>query len=1032
MMMTRRIGQALGLVAGLGLTSTCGDNLPGTPAGISGYYPVLPDPTGEPQVAFAGEITAATAGELLTGPSATGMLGDFFIKNDVASFTISAPERVLAVVPTGGNLIDMALLDDAGAQATPDQFGELSLLYRFGRTCEHDAIEILRDGSGGGVAAIRAHGRSGNNDFINIKGIDRAFAVTPQVDPTIDDGVECATTYVLAPGETTLQTYFTLYNPTDAAVIGPYGTLSDSGGQIESWGNGRGFERASLTDINSLASPAPIDYVVYQAPSVGYSLAPRLPPPADGEPPHAHSAYLIAGVSLMLWDNESLFNIFAEDKYFLSLPAGDGDLQRLDVTVGADAGALDEVYRAGAGQALADVGGQVTYVGGAPALGARVGVYLDVDGDDEVGPDDTIVSYFDVDADGAFTGKVPAAGNHLLRAEVFGVGRSSAVAAGTALAFEIAPPVQIDFAVLDDQTNMPIPSRLLVVGEHPAYPDQRLFSVYDRLPGVVASQHNAVGTSTDVGDGADPALRLPAGGTYRIYASRGTEWSVASQVITASADTELEFRLRNVVDTAGYLATEWHVHQINSPDSPVPSTDRVLSALSSGVEMFAVTDHDFVSDLQPEVEALGAEQRLRVLPGLEMTPFAYGHFQAWPIEPDETSPNRGAVDWARGRGPGLAMTPQEIFDGARARGAQMLQVNHPRNAGLAEFQAFFDRANVVYDYEDRTIYGDFANADMSPEDLRLPGESLWSDDFNGLEVWNGFGAEDTDDDDRREIVNLDRVMRDWFNLLSMGFDVAPTASSDTHTDVIEPVGMPRTYVRVSDDGGGALASGAAVDEVLAVTTGEANRDLVLTDGPMVRVRVGADDVIGAVVPAGGGSVTFTVDVTAADWARFDTLEVFANATPPAPAPTDTTTALQPLLCLTTRDVGAMLPTDPCLLAPLPPQPLTVDLVDLGGGFFRYEATVTVTLDQADIAAATRAGATGDDAWVVLRVSGDRAVMPLLSAGALTEDNLAVFVAGDDQAALDAALDGNGVPAAAVTGAIFVDFDGGGYLAPFVP
>ena len=81
---------------------------------------------------------------------------------------------------------------------------------------------------------------------------------------------------------------------------------------------------------------------------------------------------------------------------------------------------------------------------------------------------------------------------------------------------------------------------------------------------------------------------------------------------------------------------------------------------------------------------------------------------------------------------------------------------------------------------------------------------------------------------------------------------------------------------------------------------------------------------------------------------------------------------------------------------------------------------------------TRAGATGNDSWVVLRASGDRAIVPLLSVDALTADNVSLFVDGTDLAGIDAALDGRGVPAAAVTGAIFVDFDGGGYLAPFVP
>lgn len=1008
----------------------CGDNLAPT-SGIEGFYPELPDPTGEPQAAFAGEITAETAGELLTGPSATGMIGDFFIKNDVASFTISAPTRVLAVVPTGGNVIDAALLDDAGAQATPDQFGELSLLYLFGRTCDHESIEIVRDGRDGGVAVLRAHGHSTNNDFINIKGIG-VFDVRMGVDPTIDDGVECATTYVLAPGETRLQTYITLFNPTDAEVAGPYGTLADSGGEIESWGNGRGFERASISDITSLSDPAPIDYVAYQAPEVAYGVVPRFPAPAAGAERTTSSAYLIAGVSLMLLGNDNLFDILAPEEYFLHLAPHDGNLQQVDVIVGRDAGAIDGAFRAREAEALTDVSGTVTYTGGAPAVGARVGVFADVGGDGAIDADDTIVSYFDVDASGAFAGKVPAAGNHLLRAEVFNVGRSAAVPAGTGATFEIAPPVTVDFSVLDDATNMPIPSRLLVIGEHPAFPDVRVFSTYDRLEGVVASQHNQFGTSVSVGDGADPALRLPAGGTYRIYASRGTEWSVASQAFVATADADLEFRLRHVVPTDGYLATEWHVHQIGSPDSPVPSDTRILSALSAGVEMFAVTDHDYVSDLQPLVEDMGAASELRVLPGLEMTPFAYGHFQAWPIEPDPTSPNRGAVDWARGPMAGLGMLPQEIFDAARSRGAQMLQINHPRASGLSKFQAFFDRANVVYDYDNRTIFGDFANAEVPNDWLRLPGQSLWSDDFNGLEVWNGFALTDSDGDGRREIQPLDRVMRDWFNMMSMGFDVCPTASSDTHTDVIDPVGMPRTMVRVSDDSGAALASGAAVDEVLAVTTGAVARDIVMTDGPMVRVRAGADDVIGDVVTAAGGTVTFTLDITAADWAKVDTLEVFANATPVTPPAGTDPTALQPLQCFTTRDLGSLDPADPCLLAPLPPQAMTVTLVDLGGGVARYEASVTVTLAASDIAAATRAGASGTDAWVAFRVSGDRGVLPLLSLHALTDETLATFVDGTDTAAIDAALDGHGIPAIAVTAPVFVDFDGGGYLAPFTP
>ena len=103
-------------------------------------------------------------------------------------------------------------------------------------------------------------------------------------------------------------------------------------------------------------------------------------------------------------------------------------------------------------------------------------------------------------------------------------------------------------------------------------------------------------------------------GNYRIYASRGTEWSVASQPVTGTANVNLTFTLKRVVPTQNYFATDWHVHQIGSPDSPVLSDDRIRSAVAAGVEMFAVTDHDYVADLQPLVEQLGLTRLLRVVP----------------------------------------------------------------------------------------------------------------------------------------------------------------------------------------------------------------------------------------------------------------------------------------------------------------------------------------------------------------------------------------------------------------------------------
>jgi hypothetical protein len=369
----------------------------------------------------------------------------------------------------------------------------------------------------------------------------------------------------------------------------------------------------------------------------------------------------------------------------------------------------------------------------------------------------------------------------------------------------------------------------------------------------------------------------------------------------------------------------------------------------------------------------------------------------------------------------------------RERGAQMVQVNHPREKGLTEFQAAFSRANVKYDYTNRTIWGDYENASTPNDWLRLPEETLWSDQFNGLEVWNGFTLADSNGDMLRENKRLDRVMRDWLSMLSFGFYVTPAGNSDTHTTVNDSVGMPRTYVRVPDDSPAALANGSAVDAVLATQTGANGtaRDVVISNGPMIDVRANNALALGRVVSSVNTATTFTVAIHSPDWAHIDTLEVFANSTPD-PIPNSDNTTLIPLKCWTTRNLASMHAMDPCKQAPLAAQTMNVNLATLpgGGGFRRYVATVQVTLDADDIS--TRAGATGRDAWLVFRVRGDRAIFPIMTNGDTVDDTTLPILLGGDMSAISAALDGRGIPATAFTAPVFVDFDGGGYRAPFAP
>ena len=119
------------------------------------------------------------------------------------------------------------------------------------------------------------------------------------------------------------------------------------------------------------------------------------------------------------------------------------------------------------------------------------------------------------------------------------------------------------------------------------------------------------------------------------------------------------------------------------------------------------------------------------------------------------------------------------------------------------------------------------------------------------------------------MIDCARRMRTTLLLLSLGLFVTPAGNSDTHTINSDPMGMPRTFVRVPDD------SILSVDAVVATQTGANNmpRDVVVTNGPMIDVRFGGVPALGTVVPAVNQPIALVVTIRSADWAPFDTLAV---------------------------------------------------------------------------------------------------------------------------------------------------------------
>jgi hypothetical protein len=142
--------------------------------------------------------------------------------------------------------------------------------------------------------------------------------------------------------------------------------------------------------------------------------------------------------------------------------------------------------------------------------------------------------------------------------------------------------------------------------------------------------------------------------------------------------------------------------------------------------------------------------------------------------------------------------------------------------------------------------------------------------------------------------------------------------------------------------------------------------------------------------------------------------------------------IRPLACFTSRNLASLPENHACKAAPLPlgARTLTVELLPVREtGQFVRRATLTVTVDKADVPGDQFTQ--GEDAYLVVRVRGNRGVFPMMTNGAVNEGNVGTLVSGNE-AQVAAALDGVGIPAQAFTGPIFVDFDGGGWRGPYQP
>jgi hypothetical protein len=395
----------------------------------------------------------------------------------------------------------------------------------------------------------------------------------------------------------------------------------------------------------------------------------------------------------------------------------------------------------------------------------------------------------------------------------------------------LPPEGGLAYEVRDADTDALIPCKLTLVGVDGTPNPQFTRNDIGRQEG----EGSVVAFDRVLSIGGSGVVHAPAG-TYDVYVSRGPEWDlgIVRKVRVAVGKTaQVRARLKHVVDTAGWISADFHVHSSHSSDSHVPMHDRVYEFVSDGVEVITSTDHNVVANYAPVIAELGVGRYISSLVGDELTTNGWGHFGAFPLTHEMERAGQGAV-LVHGRG------PKEFFGEVHSHAPDaVIDVHHPR-------------------IDNEIGYFNMGGLDAHHDKATRPGFSF---DFDAVEVLNGY-----QDSERRSV---DRMIEDWFALLQHGHIITATGNSDTHHLDHNIGGYPRNYVRVQEDAPQKLRDAMEIPRAVK------GHHVLFTTGPFVVLRVGGAG-IGDVAAARGGDAKVEIEVRAAPWVSVSSVTLYVD------------------------------------------------------------------------------------------------------------------------------------------------------------
>ncbi len=340
-----------------------------------------------------------------------------------------------------------------------------------------------------------------------------------------------------------------------------------------------------------------------------------------------------------------------------------------------------------------------------------------------------------------------------------------------------------------------------------------------------------------------------APGKYRVVVSYGPEYDALFTEIEVGRgqETALAGKLKRVVDTRGWISSDFHSHSSPSGDNTASQLGRVLNLLCEHIEFAPCTEHNRISTYVPHLKTLDAESRMATCSGMELTGslLPVNHQNAFPLEFKPRTQDGGGpqVD----ADPVIQVERLALWD---HNAEKLVQGNHP---------------NLIQVLGDRDLDG-------KPD--------------GGFEKMLGFM--DVIEVHPPEWIfttpsELTQARRSnpifhWLQMLNLGYRVPGVVNTDAHYNH-HGSGWLRNYLECPTD------DPAQIDIMDMVHAAE-HGHVLMTTGPFMEVRFKATQgeqqkpvTMGENAAAPGGKGELSVRVQCPNWMDVNRVQVFVNGKP---------------------------------------------------------------------------------------------------------------------------------------------------------